>query len=88
MSKTVNNNDVMVKITKLEVDVSYIKNNIDEIKALLGSLPNTYATKSELEEVKTNLNDHRKTERGWVQAAIPWGFAAINLCVTLYLLFR
>lgn len=88
MKELVNNNDVMVKITKLEVDVGYIKKNIDEIKSLLGSMPTTYATKPELEEVRQSIKEHKDSSAGWIKAAIPWAISFVSLCISFYFLIK
>lgn len=88
MSREVNNNDVMVKITKLEVDTSYIKKNIDEIKVLLATMPETYALKSEVREVKDNLKTFKDNSRNWIKYAITSSISAVSTAIMFFTIFK
>lgn len=88
MSREVNNNDVMVKITKLEVDTSYIKKNIDEIKVLLATMPETYALKSEVREVKDNLKNFKDSSRNWIKYAITSSISAVSTAIMFFTIFK
>lgn len=88
MSREVNNNDVMVKITKLEVDTSYIKKNIDEIKVLLATMPETYALKSEVREVKDNLKNFKDSSRNWIKYAITSSISTVSTAIMFFTIFK
>lgn len=88
MSREVNNNDVMVKITKLEVDTSYIKKNIDEIKVLLATMPETYALKSEVREVKDNLKTFKDNSRNWIKYAITSSISTVSTAIMFFTIFK
>lgn len=88
MSREVNNNDVMVKITKLEIDTSYIKKNIDEIKVLLATMPETYALKSEVREVKDNLKNFKDSSRNWIKYAITSSISTVSTAIMFFTIFK
>lgn len=79
-------NDPPQTIKEVGIHIGYMREDIQELKELVRSMPTAFATKGELEEVKSELHErinHTKAEvrqvdrRRWAQSSFSALFGAI-----------
>ncbi len=77
-------------VVKMQTDIAYMKEDITEIKTdvkdikgLFNKIPETYATKKDVEQVQIQINENKKSGKEWTQWAIPLAISILAIVIAI-----